>query len=362
MKKILIISSDYFPKKSPRSLRATELSIELASQGNIVNVLTHHNSIIHNDFEKNNNVKIIDFKYYKWQKWIKKTLFGNLLYKVLCRIHLIHYFFLVRQSLSEIENYDCVITISSPFSIAWGMASFPKEKIKSLFNIWIADLGDPFMLNKGLKKKPLFLFHFFEWNMLRKADFVTIPFEEMKFQFYSNFSHKFKTIPQGVRIIPISHKYVPNNPIKIGFSGYIYPGIRDIFSLIDFLLEKNYNFQLIVYTNQQFLFESYKKFIGNKLILKDYVTRDQLISELSLLDFLVAVNFNSVDGARTAVPSKLIDYALAQRPVLLYEQSNLPLNHIQEFMEYNFANQHFVDLQMYDIKVVAQKFIQLFNN
>ncbi len=362
MKKILIISSDYFPKKSPRSLRATELSIELAVQGNMVNVLTHRNSSIHDDFEKGNNVQIIDFKYYKWQKWLKNTTVGILLYKIMSRIYLIQYFFLVRQSLTEYNNYDVVITVSSPFSIAWGMASFSKRKIRSKFKIWIADLGDPFMLNKGLKNKPLFLFHYFEWNMLRKADYVTVPFEEMKAQFYSKFIYKFKTIPQGVKINPLTIKYVPNDPIKIGFAGHIYPGIRDIFSLIDFLLDGNYNFQLIVYTNQHFLFEPYNKFIGNKLILKDYVTRSQLITELSLLDFLVAVNFNSVNGKRTAAPSKLIDYALAQRPILLYEQSNLPLNQIQEFMEYNFENQYFVDIKMYDIKVVAQKFIRLFSN
>jgi hypothetical protein len=362
LKKILIITSDYFPKKSPRSHRASELSIELALQGNIVNILTHRNSLIHDDFEKNNNVKLIDFKYYEWQKWLKNTLVGILIYKVLCRFYLFQYYFLVRQSLPGLENYDVVITVSSPFSIAWGMASFSKKRIKSQFNIWIADLGDPFMLNKGLKNKPLFLFHFFEWNMLRKTNFVTIPFDEMKVQFYSSYGYKFKTIPQGVRIIPIPLAYVPNSPIKIGFSGHIYPGIRDIFSFFDFLLEKNYDFQLIVYTNQHFLFETYKKYIGNKLILKEYVERSQLITELSSLDFLVAVNFNSVGGNRTAVPSKLIDYSLAKRPILLYEQSNLPLDRIQEFMQHNFENQYIVDIQMYDIKVVAQKFIRLFNN
>ena len=50
----------------------------------------------------------------------------------------------------------------------------------------------------------------------------------------------------------------------------------------------------------------------------DYISRDMLIYFLSELDFLVAVNFDSVDGVITAIPSKLIDYAETKRPILFY--------------------------------------------
>jgi len=356
---ILIITGDYFPVKSPRSLRATELSKELIVQGHKVDVLTHKHIDFQKEFENKFGIEIINFQLKKWQTYLGKTGFGNLFFKIISRIYLFHYYFLVRQSFDNLKKYDSVITVSVPFPIAWGLASFSKKKIKDKFGVWVADLGDPFMLNKGLKSKPFFLFHYFERNMLKKADYVTVPFIEMKSQFYNRFHKKLHVIPQGVPMGVEVSIYKQNKPLKIGFSGYIYKGSRDIFSLIDYLISQEYDFEFYIYTNQRDLFAQYKEFIGNQLLLFDYVDREKLILELSKLDFLVAVNFDSFNNQITAYPSKLIDYALSKRPILMYENSRLPLKVIEEFMNYNFINKTIVDIEKYNIKTVAKQFIQL---
>lgn len=356
---ILLITGDYFPIKSPRSLRATELSKELVVQGHMVDVLTHKDIVFHKDFENQFGVQIINFHYKKWQTYLGKTIIGNLLFKIISKIYLFHYYFLVRQSIDKLKSYDAVITVSVPFPLAWGLASLKRNKIKDKFGVWIADLGDPFMLNKGLKSKPFFLFHYFEWNMLKKANYITIPFIEMKSQFYKRFHNKLFIVPQGVPIgVPISI-YQEFKPIKIGFSGYMYKGSRDIFTLIDYLISQEYDFQFYIYTNQRELFAPYDKFIGVQLLLFDYVEREKLILELSKLDFLVAVNFDSFNNQITAYPSKLIDYALSQRPILMYENCSLPLKVIEEFMNYNFSSRTKVDLEKYNIKTVVSQFVQL---
>lgn len=38
---ILIVTNAFYPENSPRSLRATELAVELSKQGHLVSVITH---------------------------------------------------------------------------------------------------------------------------------------------------------------------------------------------------------------------------------------------------------------------------------------------------------------------------------
>ena len=215
------------------------------------------------------------------------------------------------------------------------------------------------MLNKGLKSKPLFLFHFFEWRMLKKADYITVPFNEMKSQFYKKFRSKIIVIPQGVKLGTSVADYRRKDVIRIGFSGYIYYGIRDIFPLIEYLLSKKYNFEFHVFTNQRDLFKKYKAYLNKNIFIYDYIDRNSLIYSLSELDFLVAVNFDSVDGVITAIPSKLIDYGETRRPILFYENSELPIEIIDEFMTFNFSRAFNIDLNKYNISVVTDQFVKL---
>jgi hypothetical protein len=60
-KKILIVTEDFWPKKSPRSHRATELAVGLLNQGFEVHVLGDQNIEITESIEKQIGVKIFSF-------------------------------------------------------------------------------------------------------------------------------------------------------------------------------------------------------------------------------------------------------------------------------------------------------------
>lgn len=72
------------------------------------------------------------------------------------------------------------------------------------------------------------------------------------------------------------------------------------------------DFRFIVYTKSPELVSPYRTTLGTRLDLRDYIPREDLIHALGRMDFLV--NFDN--NRESAVPSKLIDYAIAGRPVL----------------------------------------------
>jgi hypothetical protein len=363
-KKILIVTEDFWPKNSPRSHRATELAVGLLNQGFEVHVLGDQNIEITESIEKQIGVKIFSFPKNKFfglkPNNIFKLLFWYLGYFIF-RYPQIQYYFYTRNTIPKLGGYDALITISSPFSIAWGIASFSKTFIKDKFKVWIADFGDPFMYSTALKYKPFFYFHYFEWNVMRKADFITVPFSDMKNFFYKKFSFKIKIIPQGVSLIKDLEEYKQNDPIKICFSGNIINGKRDIFSLLDYLILKEYKFIFDIFTTQPNLFENYKGNENYKINCREYIDRNELIKELSKMDFLVAVDLDESSSFVSAVPSKLIDYALSKRPILKYEQSKLPLETIDKFMNYSFEEAFIFDLDKHDNVLVTNQFIDLIN-
>jgi hypothetical protein len=67
-----------------------------------------------------------------------------------------------------------------------------------------------------------------------------------------------------------------------------------------------------VYTETQDLLFPYKDKLGDKLVIKNYIPRIELLKELSSMDFLVNISYDPVHQA----PSKLIDYYLTGRPIV----------------------------------------------
>lgn len=360
--KVLIITSWFWQNKSPRSHRSVELARELVKQGFEVHVLCDDETSINRIIENAIGVKVLNFEKISFFQRIPTNKLGKFIYKianVLVNYPEINYFFQIRKKFSSFESYDALITISAPFSIAWGVASFSKIDIKKKFKVWIADFGDPFMYSTALKYRPLFYFHFFEWNVLRKVDFLTVPFEDMKRFFYKRFIHKIKVIPQGVSLDVKIETYKKNVPIRIGFAGRIYPGKRDIFSLLDYLILKKFDFEFEIFTDQPELYTKYNN-PEKKINFRNYIEREKLIQELSRLDFLIAVDLDEISDRTSAIPSKIIDYGLAKRPILKYQHSKLPIEKVYNFMNYNFYDSYNIDITNYDTRTVTKKFIELF--
>jgi hypothetical protein len=191
----------------------------------------------------------------------------------------------------------------------------------------------------------------------RKADFITIPIEGARSAYYPEFHEKIKIIPQGFRLDKVelpAYKKTSPHPVFAYAGGFI-PGKRDPRRMLDFLSSREEKFQWIVYTGMPELLLPYKEKLGEKLILREYIPREELLKVLSGMDFLV--NFDN--NTQTQLPSKLIDYAITGRPVFNVS-SDTDLSLLLEFFRGNYAGRmELAPPEDYDIQTVTKKFLLL---
>ncbi|MGH1433687.1 MAG: glycosyltransferase [Lewinella sp.] len=368
--RILIICGSFYPIQAPRSFRSTELAKEFARQGHEVTVLTPRNNEVHNQFEQTHTIRI--------QNLGRRTYFAplpargithwlmrirNRFLQLFFEYPHIQFYFQVRRALKRQSGYDLLISVAVPHPIHWGVASVWRlgRSANNPAKVWVADCGDPFMYNRHDTFRKPFYFHYFENNFLKKADYITVPFEEMKDLFNRTYLDKFRVIPQGFRFSQAqAYEYQPHPIPTFIYSGAVIPGHRDPFSLIEFLESEQVEYRFILYAKNHHQFNSFKALIGKRIFLRDYIPREQLLVELTKADFLVNVNTDRTGGIINAVPTKLIDYRISGRPILSYEQSHLPTETIREFLVGNYRGQ-FVDenFDRYRIENVAQKFLAL---
>src|SRR5690606_25284138 len=92
-----------------------------------------------------------------------------------------------------------------------------------------------------------------------------------------------------------------------------------------------------------------------RVILHDIIPREDLLYELSKMDFLV--NLENVGERQT--PSKLIDYAIVDRPVLSINSSEIECEKIRAFLSGNYRDQyHLLDIARYRIENIGCSFLQ----
>lgn len=361
-KKILIVSRAFYPIIAPRSFRATELAKEFAKQGHEVTVLTHRHNFDYSEFSKMYNLKIEDFVENKW-KGIKGN---NILIKGLR--FLLNYFFLfpdiqltffLQKALKNRWGYDLLISIAIPYPVHWGVA-LAKKRNTNLCKVWIADCGDPFMGNKELKFRYPFYFKFIENWFCKKPDFLTVPIKEAIDAYPESCKNKIRVIPQGFNF---SNNFINKGNIKNQYSTFAYAGllskgIRDPEFFLKYLCKiKESKFKFIVYTKNIALLESFRGELAEKLEIRDYIPREQLLKELGKMDFLI--NFENQNNVQ--VPSKLIDYVLTGRPILSIKQNNFNFKVFEEFLAGNYSNKYIIkDIEKYNIKNVVAQFLSLF--
>ena len=363
-KRILLVSNGFYPEISPRSFRATELAAEFARQGHEVTVYTKYRKFDYAEFILENK-----FKLHMWSKarfpavpeYKGKT--ARLVARVLKRILLVLFeypaieeMFKVKKVLKHENGYDLLISFAVPFPVHWGVA-WARTKDHPIAKVWVADCGDPYMGCKTDSFKKLFYFKLIEkwWN--RKADYISIPVENARSAYYSEYDSKIKVIPQGFKFTPIagSGKQVKNAVPTFAYTGMFIPGIRDPGELLDHLATLKRPFKFIIYTNDKNVLKPYLDPLKGKLIIHNYIPRDDLIIKLTQMDFLV--NFDNNTGVQT--PSKLIDYGIAGRPVLNIT-TRLEKVILNEFLDKNYSHAYKIgDLTQYDINNVAMQFISL---
>ena len=96
--------------------------------------------------------------------------------------------------------------------------------------------------------------------------------------------------------------------------------------------------------------------LGKKLEIRCYIPRNELLDIIGKMDFLVHFEVKS----KFQKSSKLIDYALVQRPILSINPFDINKIGFKEFLIGNYEKQRKIDdIEQYNIKNVASDFIDL---
>jgi hypothetical protein len=259
---------------------------------------------------------------------------------------------MVKKAICREGKIDLLITIANPHINHFAAALADRSKV----GYWIADCGDPFMGNP-FRKHP-FYFEYFERAWCKRCDFITVPIEEAKDGYYQEYRGKIKVIPQGFDFsLTKLSEYKPNPVPTFGYSGIFYKDLRDPEKFLQYLVELNKPFKFVCYTKPGYL-ESFKEKLGDRIEIHNYIPREELLMELSKMDFLV--NLPNKSGVQQ--PSKLIDYALTKRPILAVstDMSEEEKLHCLEFISGDYTHQQVVpDVQRYNIVNVANQFLDL---
>jgi hypothetical protein len=358
-KKILIVSRAFYPMIAPRSYRATELAKEFAQQGHEVVALIHKRDHDYSEFIQENNIEIRDFVNGNWydikshNNIFNQLLKGALKYFFLFPdIQLVH---LVKNALKRESGYDLLISIAIPYPVHWGVAKAIKKN-RNLTKVWIADCGDPFIGNKEQKIKFPFYFRFVENWFCNKPDYISVPLEAAINAYPKTCRRKIRVIPQGYKFEKDSSIFVKNPVPTFAYAGSLSKGVRDPGSFLEFLKRQTTEYKFIVYTRDVSLFKPYISSLTSRIEIVDYIPRDKLLTELKKMDFLV--NFENRDKVQS--PSKLIDYALTQRPILSVSSDNMDWKIAQEFLCGNYKNAYIVpNISNYNIENVSKQFLDL---
>lgn len=362
-KKILIVCHGFYPSNTPRANRATELAKEFALQGHEVVVITPKKNG-HAAFEAKHSITIKDLGEVKWKvPNFGTSKVGFLLTRLVLRMlqlsveyPYIELMFKVKKALREEKGYDMLISIAVPYPIHWGVAKV-WNKHQSIAKVWVADCGDPYMGCKTDSFKKPFYFSYVEKWFMRKADFISIPVESARSGYYDEFQEKIKIIPQGFKFeeIQTTEDFVEHPVPTFAYAGGFIPKFRDPGPFLDYLITVDTDFKFIVYTSTVSLLEKYGELLNGKLEVRNYIPREDLLEVLSKMDFLI--NFDN--NTQIQVPSKLIDYALAGRPILNIKDELEPVK-VDEFLKGDYSGRYKLpDVQRYNIENVVKQFIDL---
>lgn len=365
-KKILLVANGFYPENSPRSFRATELAKEFVRQGHSVTVITHPR-LGTADFCKENGIVFKSLGNLTWPKpMVKGSGVIQLFWRAVVRFSMLLFEYpmiqlipLVKKALKNEYGYDALISIAVPYPIHWGVAAvWAKRKIAK---VWIADCGDPYMGQENDTFKPPFYFGYLEKKFCREADYITVPTKASIKGYYEEFHSKIKVIPQGFRFEDVD-LYTGNketDTIIFGYGGMLIPGRRDPSEFLNFLnrLDESYNFEFHVYTTTPQFVAPFIK--DSRIQLKPVLDRNALLYAMSKMDFLV--NFENAGTAQT--PSKLIDYAILNKPILSVKYGDLKESTVLEFLNGNYKNALIIeDPNQYRIDKVVEKFSLLIEN
>lgn len=364
--KIVVISNTIYPRNAPRAFRATELAKYFAKKRHEVYLFASLGNYDYSAFEKETGVKVrplgkMFFSTLNSDSYSRNNFFDKVARHFLGRwleFPDIEFAWKVKRIIGRLHDVDLLVTIAIPHPIHWGAAWAKKSNPASFPKVWVSDCGDPYMGNSVGKKPPVY-FQKVEDFWGRLTDYITIPVEEGRAAYSEEVQSKIRIIPQGFDFssVRIDSSFTKNIVPRFAFAGATYPGYRDPTSMLEFLTSLvNVPFTFVVYTRTPSLFLKFKGLLGDKLQINEYIPRDQLIFELSRMDFLINIRNNSTCQS----PSKLIDYYLTKRPIIDVTTSFDEAPIFLDFLQGNYSNSHVPkDISQFDIENVGAKFLSL---
>jgi hypothetical protein len=364
-KKFLLVSDGFYPEISPRSFRATELTKEFCRQGHEVTVITKFRINEYTDFLKEFPISLkmwskpVFPKIPVFRKWPFSFFFRGIarVMALLFEYPVIEEMFQVKKKLKHEKGYNLMISFAVPYPVHWGVA-LSRSKQHRIADIWVADCGDPYMGDVLDSFRKPFYFRYLEKLFCRRADFISIPVESALSGYYPEFYNKIKIIPQGFNFDLAERKpEFKNNIPEFAYTGGFLHGIRDPKLLMEFLTSIDMPFRFYIYTNEPELLNKYKDGLKDKLIVSGYIAREDLMKRLAELDFLI--NFDN--NTHLNVPSKLIDYAITNRPVLNINK-DFCFEDIMSFLRGDYSKRMLLpDPEKYHIRNITKQFLDLIN-
>lgn len=364
MKKILIISHWFYPRQNPRAFRAFELYRKLKRKYD-VDVLIGDYKVKLDSSQSYHNLD----KYDKASAYNKNARLSNMKI-VQYGLRVVQYFIGERYLLTSgsfissninLANYNVVISIALPFYVHWLVAR-KLRKYKGQI-VSIADCGDPFYgtpcnkMARYISNIQKFVFDTFNYIVIPTS--VAMDY----YKKFTNDSNKIKVIPQGFDFSEVVlSDYVPHDVPHFAYAGIFYMDKRNPEKFLQFLSSLETDFIFTIYTIThgaiyQNILLKYKQVLGEKLIIKDIIPRLECIKQLSQNDFLI--NMDNISS--TQIPSKIIDYTLSKRPILSFDQNNIPAEKFKDFLQGNYERALTIPIGSFDINNVASQFERLFD-
>jgi hypothetical protein len=378
--RIDIITYYYEPEKTPRAYRAAELAKEFSRRGYEVRVITPMQAGVKSEGTSNLKIDYVHPGYLfhrqkvvaassakqtgsaagKWMVRTVKVVAGLLVWPADRTFE----WQLRVLALYKRENPVppiAIISIGLPVS-AHAAAIRVKHWYKQNPNIiFIADYGDPYSLNPVFNTTRLDRKK--EGRLLRQFHYLTLPVQAAipAFTALGVSAGSIRIIPQGFERIPVKDSNQKYDLYTGVYGGRFYAGIREpgpLFKATALANRMGKKVQLLVYTEPdsvlvQEALNNLEEGDRLNIHIQPLLDRSAYIQEMRRAHFAV----NLLNESAFQVPSKQLDFAEAEVPVLLVEPKQTPEEIARMIAEEVFTSYSAED--MHDIKHVADSFLEL---